>query len=156
MQSVWPIFNLIWLSEIFHLDVIKYISRIVFLPSLLWCFSGGSLDVYKRIPEHVLGRIAVAVSFILKNTQNLLFFPSWSVLQCDRPTCAIFKCDLLFVSQIQNQCEEYFSCLKWNYRCEFINRPLFGEVMDKVGVVILPFVILVKTYRFDRNGLDVD
>lgn len=24
--------------------------------------SGGSLDVYKRIPEHVLGRIAVAVS----------------------------------------------------------------------------------------------
>lgn len=26
-------------------------------------FSGGSLDVYKKIPEHVLGRIAVAVSF---------------------------------------------------------------------------------------------
>lgn len=25
-------------------------------------FAGGSLDVYKRIPEHVLGRIAVAVS----------------------------------------------------------------------------------------------
>lgn len=26
-------------------------------------FAGGSLDVYKKIPEHVLGRIAVAVSF---------------------------------------------------------------------------------------------
>lgn len=26
-------------------------------------FAGGSLDVYKRIPEHVLGRIAVSVSF---------------------------------------------------------------------------------------------
>lgn len=24
--------------------------------------AGGSLDVYKKIPEHVLGRIAVAVS----------------------------------------------------------------------------------------------
>lgn len=32
----------------------------------LFCLSnltGGSLDVYKKIPEHVLGRIAVAVSF---------------------------------------------------------------------------------------------
>lgn len=38
------------------------------------CFAGGSLDVYKRIPEHVLGRIAVAVSLhdILKITQLVL------------------------------------------------------------------------------------
>lgn len=31
-------------------------------------FAGGSLDVYKRIPEHVLGRIAVAVSFLMSLT----------------------------------------------------------------------------------------
>lgn len=38
-------------------------------------FLGGSLDVYKRIPEHVLGRIAVAVSFqntILKNPLEIV------------------------------------------------------------------------------------
>uniref|UniRef100_A0A8C6LNQ0 mitogen-activated protein kinase kinase n=1 Tax=Nothobranchius furzeri TaxID=105023 RepID=A0A8C6LNQ0_NOTFU len=34
---------------------------ITFMDRISRCSQGGSLDVYKRIPEHVLGRIAVAV-----------------------------------------------------------------------------------------------
>lgn len=34
-------------------------KHILFVPA------GGSLDVYRKIPEHVLGRIAVAVSISL-------------------------------------------------------------------------------------------
>jgi len=46
---------LFFLSEI---NCTKCVENVILLS-----VAGGSLDVYKSVPEHVLGRIALAVSF---------------------------------------------------------------------------------------------
>lgn len=47
-----------------------------FLNACMFLSVGGSLDVYRRIPEHVLGRIAVAVSLFFIIFINALW-NSW-------------------------------------------------------------------------------
>uniref|UniRef100_A0A8C6LID2 mitogen-activated protein kinase kinase n=1 Tax=Nothobranchius furzeri TaxID=105023 RepID=A0A8C6LID2_NOTFU len=49
------------MSELEILCPLSSILFITFMDRISRCSQGGSLDVYKRIPEHVLGRIAVAV-----------------------------------------------------------------------------------------------
>ncbi len=61
-------------------------------------FAGGSLDVYKRIPEHVLGRIAVAVSFhdILKIIRLCFLITECEIIWIGSRVfwikCAVFQC----------------------------------------------------------------
>lgn len=88
---VWQIFKVsyFWHSYCYIIDGVfinnqglenpcDFKSRAVFhfvLPKhVLFVPAGGSLDVYRKIPEHVLGRIAVAVS--------TFFFLSFSFWLC--------------------------------------------------------------------------
>lgn len=75
-------------------------------------FAGGSLDVYKRIPEHVLGRIAVAVSFdeILCLPISILI-TEWKAFKTRRAVFWSFKTSKTFECLIY-WCVIVYVCMK--------------------------------------------
>uniref|UniRef100_A0A3B3VIK4 mitogen-activated protein kinase kinase n=1 Tax=Poecilia latipinna TaxID=48699 RepID=A0A3B3VIK4_9TELE len=139
----------------------SHITRVKPRPTNIFVFphAGGSLDVYKRIPEHVLGRIAVAV------VKGLTYLWSLKILHRDvKPSNMLVNtrgqvklCDFGVSTQLVNSIAKTYVGTNAYMAPERISGEQYGIHADvwSVGISFMEVYYFIYKFFLDNNPLQL-